>query len=77
MFELLHLCDSLFPIGGFSHSDGLEAATTSGLVADAGDLREWMIGCLDETLAACEGACGWRAWHRFLARDWDALADAR
>jgi len=24
--ELLHLCDSLFPIGGFAYSDGLEAA---------------------------------------------------
>ena len=26
--ELLHLCDSLFPIGAFAYSDGLEAAVT-------------------------------------------------
>jgi len=26
--RLLHLCDSLFPLGGFAYSDGLEAATT-------------------------------------------------
>jgi urease accessory protein len=26
--ELLHLCDSLFPIGAFAYSDGLEAATS-------------------------------------------------
>ena len=25
--RLLHLCDSLFPLGGFAYSDGLEAAT--------------------------------------------------
>ena len=29
LLALLHLCDSLFPIGGFGYSDGLEAATTS------------------------------------------------
>src|SRR6185503_8361644 len=29
LLALLHLCDSLFPLGGFAHSDGLEAATTS------------------------------------------------
>jgi len=28
ILALLHLCDSLFPIGGFAYSDGLETATT-------------------------------------------------
>ena len=32
LLALLHLCDSLFPIGGFGYSDGLEAATTAGLL---------------------------------------------
>ena len=26
LLALLHLCDSLFPLGGFGYSDGLEAA---------------------------------------------------
>jgi urease accessory protein len=30
MVRLLHLCDSLFPIGGFAYSDGLEAAADWG-----------------------------------------------
>ena len=30
LLSLLHLCDSLFPIGGFSYSDGLESATYVG-----------------------------------------------
>ena len=74
MFELLHLCDSLFPIGGFSHSDGLEAATAGGTVKTAGDLRAWMDACLDETLANCDGPAMWRAWHLFSAREWAELA---
>ena len=32
--HLLHLCDSLFPLGGFAYSDGLEAATTVRLKPD-------------------------------------------
>jgi urease accessory protein len=32
--RLLHLCDSLFPLGGFAYSDGLEAATTFRLKPD-------------------------------------------
>src|SRR5262249_60943738 len=32
LVALLHICDSLFPIGGFGYSDGLEAATAAGAV---------------------------------------------
>jgi len=65
LLALLHLCDSLFPIGSFAHSDGLEAATASGGVATAADLRSWMTTCLFEMLGRCEGpavACAWRAF---------------
>jgi urease accessory protein len=74
VFELLHLCDSMFPIGGFSHSDGLEAATASGAVKTAADLRAWMDACLDETLAHCDGPAMWLAWHGFTAGRWEDLA---
>ena len=53
---LLHLCDSLFPIGAFAHSDGLEAATASGRVATASDLRAWMDALpATKCSARCEG----------------------
>jgi urease accessory protein len=74
VFALLQLCDSLFPLGGFSYSDGLEAATASGLVADARDLRHWMDACLDETLGQSEGPATWHAWHFVVERQWEALA---
>lgn len=74
MFELLHLCDSLFPIGAFSHSDGLEAATAAGLVATADDFRLWMDACLDEALARADGPAVWQAWQLADQRHWAPLA---
>jgi urease accessory protein len=62
LLSLLHLCDSLFPIGAFAHSDGLEAATAAGLVGTGDDLQLWLGACLDETLGRCEGPAVLLAW---------------
>lgn len=35
-----------FPIGGFAHSQGLEAAIAAGRVSDAATLRDWIEGVL-------------------------------
>jgi urease accessory protein len=85
MLHLLHLCDSLFPIGGFAYSDGLETATTVRLkpdtttakaaVSDIRDLRDWMDACLDETMGRMEGPAVWQAWAAFRHADWDALTE--
>jgi urease accessory protein len=69
---LLHLCDSLFPIGAFAHSDGLESATSDGRVATAADLRAWLDACLDETIGRLEGPAVWQAW--IAVRDGDGGA---
>jgi len=70
---LLHLCDSLFPIGAFGYSDGLEAATASGAVRTPDDLREWLDTCLDESVGRVEGPAVHRAWLAFAQRDWPTL----
>src|SRR5262245_37132942 len=62
LVALLHLCDSLFPIGSFAHSDGLEAATATGEIRTARDLRSWMDVTLTETLRRIEGPAVARAW---------------
>jgi urease accessory protein len=65
LLTLLHLTDSLFPIGSFAHSDGLEAATQSGAVLDGGDLSQWLDVCLDETIGRLEGPVLAEAWTAF------------
>lgn len=74
MFPLLQLCDSLFPIGAFSHSDGLEAAAACGAVASASDLRAWMDVVLDEALAKCEAPAVHRARRLAGESRWHELA---
>jgi urease accessory protein len=69
LLVLLHLCDSLFPIGSFAHSDGLEAATAAGHVTTGDDFRAWMTACLDEVLGQCEGPAVALAWKAFAAHD--------
>ena len=74
MLHLLHLCDTLFPLGGFAYSDGLESATARDAIADADGLREWIDVCLDETIGRTEGRAAWQAWAAVRDERWDALA---
>jgi urease accessory protein len=73
ILALLHLCDSLFPVGAFAYSDGLESATASGRVASAGDLRAWMETCRDESIARTDGPAVWQGWAAFRDADWETL----
>ncbi|HEY2153198.1 MAG TPA: urease accessory UreF family protein [Vicinamibacterales bacterium] len=73
MLSLLHLCDSLFPTGGFGYSDGLESATAAGSVADADGLRAWMDVGLDETFGRLDGPAVWQAWAAVLEERWDLV----
>src|SRR5713226_7803341 len=74
MLRLLHLCDSLFPIGGFAYSDGLESATASGAIVDARGLDAWLDVGLDETIGRMEGPAAWRSYVAFNDERWGALA---
>jgi urease accessory protein len=69
----LHLCDSLFPIGGFGYSDGLEAATAAGLVQTPAELQGWLDICLEEAVGRTDGPAALRAWSAFERQDWPAL----
>jgi urease accessory protein len=59
---LLQLADTLFPIGSFAHSDGLEAAAQAGAVATPSDLANWIDVCLDDTIGHLEGPAVAGAW---------------
>jgi urease accessory protein len=81
LVHLFHLCDSLFPVGAFAHSDGLETATVEGRVATPADLQRWLDVCLDETIGRTEGpivsaardAWGDRRWQALQALDVEAI----
>src|SRR5262245_32615634 len=75
LLALLHLCDSLFPIGSFGYSDGLEAATAAGLVQTPADLQAWLDVCLDDVVGRTDGPAALRAWSAFTRQDWDALSE--
>jgi len=75
LLALLHLCDSLFPIGGFGYSDGLEAATAAGLVETPADLQAWLDVCLDEVVGRLDGPAAIRASSVFDRQDWQALCE--
>jgi len=75
LLALLHLSDSLFPIGGFGYSDGLEAATAARFVETPADLQAWLDVCLDEAIGRLDGPAVLGAWSAFHRRDWDTLGD--
>ncbi len=73
LLALLHLCDSLFPIGAFAYSDGLESAVNARAVRDSDDLRRWLDVCLDEAIGRCDGPAVLIAWSAFRDQDWESL----
>jgi urease accessory protein len=73
---LLQLGDSALPIGGYSHSWGLEAAIDRGLVGDGPSLERWVRQWLRYAVGPCEGiivAAGCRA---SVAQDWAGVGRA-
>ncbi len=74
LVALLHLCDSLFPIGAFGYSEGLEAATASGDVRTPSDLGDWLDVCLEQSFGRADGPAVLQAWTAFNDRDWSILS---
>jgi urease accessory protein len=54
LIELMRLASPALPVGGFSYSEGLEAAVEAGLVNDEASTRHWLIDQLNLTLARCD-----------------------
>jgi urease accessory protein len=73
LLRLLHLCDSLFPIGSFAYSDGLESAAAAGLVTGKAGLAEWLEMCRDEGFGRTDGPAIAIVWSAIDRADWDAI----
>ena len=63
---MMWLSSPALPVGGFSYSEGLEAAVEAGVVRDQAGACEWLRGQLQLTLARAElpaAARAHAAWH--------------
>ncbi|MBV8377204.1 MAG: urease accessory protein UreF [Verrucomicrobia bacterium] len=66
LIGILHLASPALPIGGFSYSQGLEAAVDAQVVHDAVSARTWIQSGLEHVLAANE-----LPMLAILYRDWE------
>lgn len=63
--QLMWLASPALPVGGFSYSEGLEAAVETGRVAGEADCRSWLIDQLHLSLSRSElsvAAAAFQAW---------------
>jgi urease accessory protein len=74
--HLLQLGDSALPIGGYSHSWGLEAAIDRGLVGDTAGLESWVRSWLHEVVGPLEGVIVAAVCRAVQEKDWSAIRNA-
>ena len=74
--HLLRLVSPSLPVGAFSYSRGLEAATHAGWVADETSARAWIFGMLEHGFAPFDGALFWRMMQALAAGDERSFAEA-
>jgi urease accessory protein len=72
--RLLQMASQAFPIGGYSHSQGLEAAIESGLVTDEAAVQQWIGDVLAFSLVPYELPCLEDMSHAWALHDMEALA---
>jgi urease accessory protein len=73
--RLLQMASQAFPIGGYSHSQGLEAAIESGLVSDEASVQQWICDVLEFSLGPYELPCLEDMSHAWAAHDMPGLTD--
>ena len=74
LLHLLQFASPALPIGGYSYSQGLEAAIEQGLVTDAASARAWIASYLADVLATWDAPLLWRLMQAFTDGDMEAVA---
>ena len=74
LLHLLQFASPALPIGGYSYSQGLEAAIEQGVVKDADSGRAWIVAYLNGVMATWDGPLLWRLMQAFTSFDADAVA---
>jgi urease accessory protein len=74
LLHLLQFASPALPIGGYSYSQGLEAAIEQGVVRDAASARAWIVDYLHHVMATWDAPLLWRLMAAFTSADDDAVA---
>jgi urease accessory protein len=75
LIELMRLASPALPVGGFSYSEGLEAAIDTGRVTDADSARNWLLDQLHLGLARCDLALLAAAHAAWLHADFQRVTE--
>ncbi len=75
LLQLMQLTSPALPVGGFSYSEGLEAAVEARLVVDETQAGAWLLDQLDLGLARSELAVAAAAFDAWLVHDERALVE--
>jgi urease accessory protein len=74
LLHLLQFASPALPIGGYSYSQGLEAAIELGKVTDADSARAWIASYLHQVMATWDAPLLWRLMAAFARGDDAAVA---
>jgi urease accessory protein len=69
----LQLMDSLFPVGAFAYSDGLETAASQSLVHDSKSLAGWLDHYVHAVFTPCDGLALLKCWRALETGDWSVV----
>lgn len=75
LLRLMWLASPALPVGGFSYSEGLEAAIEAGLVTNDSSASAWLVDQLHLALARSELAVASKAFAAWQRRDAAAIAE--
>jgi urease accessory protein len=75
LLRLLSWLSPSFPVGGFAHSHGLEAAFDRGIVTDADTLRDWLDGAVTFGSARNDAVILSASHESILSKDESGLRD--
>ncbi len=73
LLQLMWLASPALPVGGFSYSEGLEAAVEAGLVQDEASAAQWLLAQLQLVVGRAEWPAVARAHAAFQAHDPSAV----
>lgn len=73
LLHLLQLASPSLPVGGYSYSQGLEAAMEKKRVTDSASARTWLVDMLHQVVARFEAPLMWRLLNAWSVRDNDAV----